>query len=134
MKHITILLAEDHKVVREGIRDLLKLEADFEVIGEVENGRQAVSFASEFCPDVIVMDMAMPLINGLEATRKILKNMPNTRVLMLSSHDDDAYIDQSRAYGGSGYLIKQKDIHRLPEAIRAVHGHGAFFCPSRGTV
>ncbi len=131
MNHITILLAEDHQVVREGLRDLLKLEPDFEIVGEAENGRQAVSYASKYCPDVIVMDIAMPLISGLEATRQILKNTPNTKVLVLSSHGDDAYIDQARACGGSGYLLKQTDIHLLPQAIRDVFHREPFFCPSR---
>jgi DNA-binding NarL/FixJ family response regulator len=134
MNHITILLAEDHQVVREGIRNLLKLERDFEVIGEAENGREAVSFASKLHPDVIVMDISMPLISGLEATRQIMIAAPNTRILVLSSHNDDAYIDQAKRNGGAGYLIKQTDIHRLPQAIRDVHNHAPFFCPSRPTV
>ncbi len=131
MNPITILLAEDHKIVREGLRDLLKLEADFKVIGEAEDGRQAVAYASKLHPDVIVMDVAMPLLNGLEATRQILKAAPNSRILVLSSHGDDAYIDQARAYGGSGYLVKQTDIHLLPKAIRDVHANSSFVCPSR---
>ena len=131
MNHITILLAEDHKIVRDGLRDLLKLEEDFEVIGEAEDGRQAVDYANKLHPDVIVMDVAMPLLNGLEATRQILKAAPNSRVLVLSSHMDDAYIDQARACGGSGYLIKQTDIHLLPKAIRDVHANSTFVCPSR---
>lgn len=131
MNHITILLAEDHKIVREGLRDLLKLEADFEVVGEAEDGRQAVACASKLHPDVIVMDIAMPFLNGLEATRQILKSEPNSRILVLSSHGDDAYIDQAKAYGGSGFLVKQTDIHLLPKAIRDVHANLSFVCPSR---
>ncbi len=131
MNPITILLAEDHKIVREGLRDLLKLETDFKVIGEAEDGRQAVAFASKHNPDVIVMDMAMPVLNGLEATRQIMKAAPNSRILVLSSHGDDAYIDQARAYGGSGYLVKQTDIHLLPKAIRDVFSNLPFVCPSR---
>lgn len=131
MNRITILLAEDHKLVREGLRDLLRMESDFDVVGEAENGRQAVAFASKLCPDVIVMDIGMPLINGLEATRQILRNTPNSRILVLSSHGDDAYIDQAKAFGGSGYLVKQTDIHLLPQAIRDVHKRLPFFCPCR---
>ena len=131
MNPITILLAEDHKIVREGLRDLLKLETDFKVIGEAEDGRQAVAFANKLHPDVIVMDMAMPVLNGLEATRQIMKAEPNSRILVLSSHGDDAYIDQARAYGSSGYLVKQTDIHLLPKAIRDVFSNSPFVCPSR---
>lgn len=131
MNHITILLAEDHKIVREGLREFLKLEADFEVIGEAEDGRQAVAYARKLHPDVIVMDIAMPFLNGLEATRQILKSEPNSRILVLSSHGDDAYIDQAQAYGGSGFLVKQTDIHLLPKAIRDVYANSSFVCPSR---
>jgi len=130
MNPITILLAEDHMIVREGLRALLKLEADFEVVGEAENGRQAVALASTLCPDVVVMDIAMPLLNGLEATRQILKTTPSTKVLVLSAHSDDAYVEQVMALGASGYLIKQTAAHVLPDAIRQVHKGKPFFSPS----
>lgn len=129
MNPITILLAEDHMIVREGLRALLKLETDFEVVGEAENGRQAVALASKLCPDVVVMDIAMPLLNGLEATRQILQSSPSTKVLVLSAHNDDAYVEQVMALGASGYLIKQTAAHVLPEAIRAVHKGNPFFSP-----
>lgn len=121
MKPITILLAEDHMIVREGLRALLNLEKDFVIIGEADNGREAVTLASRLSPDVIVMDIAMPLLNGMEATRQILQAQPNIKILMLSAHNDDAYVDKVMALGAYGYLIKQTASHVLPEAIRRVH-------------
>jgi DNA-binding NarL/FixJ family response regulator len=130
MKTITVLLAEDHLIVREGLRALLKLEPDIEVVADAENGRQAVALAAKHRPDVIVMDIAMPLLNGLEATRQILHSSPLTRILILSAHGDDAYVEQVMALGAAGYLIKQTASHVLPEAIRAVHQGSSFFSPS----
>lgn len=130
MNTITILLAEDHTIVREGLRAFLKLHDDLEVVGEAENGRQAVALASKLCPDVVVMDIAMPLLNGLEATRQILHTTPSTKVLMLSAHSDDAYVEQVMALGASGYLIKQTASHILPKAIREVHNGRTFFSPT----
>ncbi len=130
MKAITVLLAEDHMIVREGLRALLKLEPDIEVVAEAENGRQAVQFTQKLRPAVVVMDIAMPLLNGLEATRQILQAHPATKVLILSAHSDDAYVQQVMALGAAGYLIKQTAAHVLPEAIRHVHGGGTFFSPA----
>jgi DNA-binding NarL/FixJ family response regulator len=130
MNSITILLAEDHMIVREGLRALLKREDGIEVVGEAENGRQAVALAGKLSPDVVVMDIAMPLLNGLEATRQILQTTPSTKVLILSAHSDDAYVEQVMALGASGYLIKQTAAHVLPDAIRAVHKGKTFFSPS----
>lgn len=130
MSRITVLLSEDHLIVREGLRALLKLETDIEVVGEAQNGREAVILAGELRPDVIVMDIAMPLLNGLEATRQILKTTPSAKVIMLSAHSDDSYVQQAMSIGVTGYLIKQTAAHVLPEAIRAVHRGKPFFSPS----
>jgi DNA-binding NarL/FixJ family response regulator len=130
MKKITVLLAEDHLIVREGFRGLLKGEPDIEIVGEAENGRQSVQLAKKLRPSVVVMDIAMPQLNGLEATRQILKAVPATKVIILSAHADDAYIEQATAAGAAGYLIKQSSSHALCEAIRAVHQGGRFFSPS----
>jgi len=130
MNPITVLLAEDHLIVREGLRALLKSEPDLKVVGEAENGREAVTLSSKLCPDVVVMDIAMPLLNGLEATRQILQATPSTKVLVLSAHSDDAYVEQVMALGAAGYLIKQTAAHVLPEAIREVHKGKSFFSPS----
>jgi DNA-binding NarL/FixJ family response regulator len=134
MNPITILLAEDHQTVREGIRDLLKAQSDIEVVGEAENGRQAVAFASKLCPDVVIMDISMPLISGMEATRQILEATPSTKVLVLSSHNDAAYVEQAKALGAAGYLVKQSDSHALPGAIREAHEGKPFICPSLPTI
>jgi len=130
MKRITVLLAEDHTVVREGLRALLKAEGDIEVVGEAETGRQAVRLAKRLRPDVVVMDIAMPLLNGLEATRRISKAVPATRVLMLSAHGDDEYIRQAVMLGAAGYLIKQTSADLLSTAIREVQKGNTFFTPS----
>jgi DNA-binding NarL/FixJ family response regulator len=130
MNPITVLLAEDHAIVREGLRALLTLEDDLKVVGEAENGRQAVTMAGKLRPAVVVMDFAMPLLNGLEATRQILHAQPGTKVPILSAHSDDAYVEQVMALGAAGYLIKQTAAHVLPEAIRKVHKGSSFFSPS----
>ena len=130
MNPIKILLAEDHSIVREGLRALMKLEPDLQVIGEAENGRQAVTLALQLHPDVVVMDIAMPLLNGLEATRQILHAAPATKVLILSAHGDDAYVEKVMALGAAGYLIKQTAASVLPAAIREVHQGRAFYSPS----
>ncbi len=130
MKPITVLLAEDHTVVREGLRALLKVEGDIEVVGEAETGRQAVQLAKKLRPDVVIMDIAMPLLNGLEATRRISKAVPASRVLILSAHGDDEYIRQAVMLGAAGYLIKQTSADLLSRAIREVHKGNTFFSPS----
>ncbi|HYF36856.1 MAG TPA: response regulator transcription factor [Prosthecobacter sp.] len=130
MKPITVLLVEDHLILREGLLALLKHESDIEVLGEAGNGRQAVELAQKLKPMVMVMDIAMPQLNGLEATRQILQLLPATKILILSAHSDDAYVQQVMALGASGYLIKQTAAHVLPEAIRQVHGGKSFFSPA----
>ena len=106
MKQITVLLAEDHQIVRQGFRSLLKHEPDIEVVGEAETGRQAVRLTRKLRPEVVVMDIGMPLLNGLEATRQIRKDFPDTKVLILSAHSDDAYVEQVTELGAAGFLLK----------------------------
>jgi DNA-binding NarL/FixJ family response regulator len=130
MKKISVLLVDDHTVVRQGLRALLQAEDDLEVIGEAENGRQAVVMARKSPPDVVVMDIAMPLLNGLEATRQILKNVPATKVLVLTSYGDDECVAQLMQSGASGFLIKQTAANDLLKAIREVHRGNAFFSPA----
>ena len=130
MKRITVLLAEDHTIVREGLRKLLDAEDDLEVVGEAETGRQAVALARKLRPAVVVMDIAMPLLNGLEATRQILKAVPATKVLILSAHSDDAYVDHAMEMGAVGFLLKQTSSHDLSRAIREVQKGNTFFSPS----
>ena len=130
MKRITVLLAEDHMVVREGLRALLEAEGDIEVVGQAQNGRQAVQLAKELRPAAVVMDIAMPVLNGLEATRQILKDLPTTKVLILSAHSDDGYVEQAIALGAAGYLIKQTSLDVLAKAIREVQKGNSFFSSS----
>jgi DNA-binding NarL/FixJ family response regulator len=129
MKRITVLLAEDHMIVREGLRLLLEAESDIEVVGEATNGRQAVAMARKLRPAVIVMDIAMPLLNGLEATRQIRQFLPDAKVLILSAHSDDAYVEKVTALGAAGYLIKQTSAQFLSDAIREVQKGNTFFSP-----
>jgi DNA-binding NarL/FixJ family response regulator len=130
MKQITVLLADDHTIVREGLRSLLETETDIEVVGEADNGRKAVQLAKQLLPAVVVMDVAMPRLNGLEATRQIVKSVPVAKVLILSAHGDDEYIEQVILAGAVGYLIKQTSAQVLSEAIREVHQGKTFFSPS----
>lgn len=130
MKNITVLLAEDHAIVRDGLCMLLKGEEGIEVIAQAENGREAVKLAAKLQPDVIVMDIAMPHLNGMEATRQILHDAPQSKVIILSAHSDDAYVEKVMSLGASGYLIKQTAAHVLPEAIRRVHLGKKCFSPT----
>jgi DNA-binding NarL/FixJ family response regulator len=130
MKQITVLLAEDHIIVREGFRKMLEMEDDLKVVAEARDGRQAVLLAKKFQPDVVLMDIAMPLLNGLEATRQLLKILPKAKVLMLSAHSDDAYVQNATDSGAVGFLLKQTSAHEVCRAIREVHGGKTFFSPS----
>ena len=127
---IRVLLADDHTVVREGLRLILESADDIEVIGEVENGRQAVQMAKKLQPDVVVMDVVMPTLNGVEATRQVLKEAPNTKVLVLSSYSDDDRVQQLIEVGATGYLVKQTAANDLLATIREGHKSNAFFSPS----
>ncbi|MCX6893962.1 MAG: response regulator transcription factor [Verrucomicrobia bacterium] len=130
MKRTTVLLAEDHMIVREGFRKMLEFEADIAVIGEAQDGRQAVALAKKLRPDVVLMDIAMPLLNGLEATRQVLKAVPKTKVLILSAHSDDAYVQNATESGAVGFLLKQTSAHDVCRAIREVQKGKTFFSPS----
>jgi DNA-binding NarL/FixJ family response regulator len=130
MKKIRILLADDHAVVRQGLRALLEAEGDITVVGEAENGREAVAQAKKTQPDVVVMDVAMPGMNGLEATRQIMRNVPFSKVVVLTSYGDDDYVAQLLEAGATGYLVKQTAATDLLRAIRDVHQGKAFYSPT----
>jgi two-component system, NarL family, nitrate/nitrite response regulator NarL len=130
MNRITVLLAEDHNLVREGFRSLLEHESDIEVVGEAATGREAVQLTRKLRPAVVVMDIAMPLLNGLEATRQIRKDFPATKVLILSAHSDDAYVEQVVSLGAAGFLLKQTSSHILAKAIREIQKGNTFFSPA----
>jgi DNA-binding NarL/FixJ family response regulator len=130
MKQITVLLAEDHMIVREGFRKMLELEDDFEIVGEAPDGRAAVALVKKFHPQVVLMDIAMPLLNGLEATRQVLKAVPTTKIIILSAHSDDAYVKNATESGALGFLLKQTSAHDVCRAIREVHSGKTFFSPA----
>lgn len=120
-KKIKILLAEDHAVVRESIRNLLEQEYDFEIIGEAEDGEQVIDMAQKTNPDVILMDIAMPKLSGIEATRRIKKICPGASILVLSAYNYEQYIFALLEAGAAGYLLKDVSTKELANAIRAVH-------------
>jgi two-component system response regulator NreC len=123
MEKIRILLADDHTLMRAGLRSLLEAEPDMRVIGEAEDGRAACKLAREACPDVVLMDIAMPLLNGLEASRQIHHDCPQVKILVLTMHEDEEYIRQALAAGAMGYLLKDAAADELIQAIRSViHG------------
>jgi DNA-binding NarL/FixJ family response regulator len=127
---ITVLLAEDHAAFRQSLKLLLEINDEIQVVGEAKNGQVAVQLSIKLHPDVVIMDIAMPILNGLLATRRILEVSPQTRVLMLSSHPDAEYIEQSMLFGASGYLIKQSFAPVLADAIREVKNGNTYFSAS----
>ena len=130
MKRITVLLAEDHTIVRQGLRLLIEADGDIEIVGEAKTGREAVQMTGDLRPDVVVMDIAMPLLNGIQATRQILKAFPATKVLILSAHSDPEYVDQVVKAGAMGYLVKQSSSEVVAKAIRELQKGKSFFTPS----
>lgn len=130
MKPITLVLADDHRIVREGFRGLSQYEQDMEVVGEASTGREAVQLAKQLQPVVVVMDIAMPQLNGLEAARQILESVPTTKVIILSAHGDDSYVEQVAKLGVAGYLVKQTSAVVLAKAIRAVTQGTRYFSRS----
>ena len=130
MKRIQVLLVDDHNVVRQGLRVLLEAEEDIAVVGEAETGRQALQMVKSLQPNVVVMDIAMPNLNGLEATRQIMREVPTAKVLVLSSYSDDEYVHQLTEAGASGYLLKQTAAVDLIKAVRETYKGNAFFSPS----
>lgn len=115
---------------RAGLRRLLETETDIAVIGESSNGRAAVTLAAELCPDIVIMDIAMPSLNGIEATRQILAASPTAKILILSAHSDDAYIQRVLSMGAAGYLVKNSTAEFLVKAIRVLHAGGTTFSPT----
>ena len=126
-KSISVLLVDDHTMFREGLRSLLKMESDFELVGEAQNGRQAVALVEKLRPAVVVMDIGMPLLNGLEATRQILKEFPSSKIIILTAHSDDAYVQNARESGAVGFLPIQASSYHLCAAIREVNQRHVVF-------
>jgi DNA-binding NarL/FixJ family response regulator len=129
MSEIRVLLVDDHAIVRDGLRALLEDAGDIEVVGQAADGLEAVHLARDLKPDVVVMDLAMPRLNGIEATQRIVKMQPETRVLVLSQHEDEEHILDAAWAGASGYLLKRDAGADLAEGIRVLHRWGATLHP-----
>jgi two-component system response regulator NreC len=134
MSPIRLLLVDDHAVVRAGLRMLLSADPEMEIVGEAENGAQALRLAQEVAPDVMLMDISMPDMNGIEATRRIKELCPDVAVLALTMHEDDQYFFEMLAAGASGYVPKRAAPNDLLAAIRAVRSGGVFLFPSLARV
>jgi two-component system, NarL family, response regulator NreC len=130
MKTVRILLADDHTVVRKGLRLLLETHPGFQVIAEASNGREAVALAEEHRPDAVVMDVAMPILNGIEAARQISIKLPQTAVVFLSMHSDEVYVLKALKVGARAYLLKDSAEHDLISAVTAVSEGKSFFSPA----
>lgn len=129
MKKIRILLADDHRMVREGLRAMLEAQPDLEVVGEAANGRQAVRLCHETQPDQVIVDVAMPELNGIDATRRILAELPKTRVIALSMHADKRFVAQMLQAGASGYVLKDCAFEEIARAVRAVSADRVYLSP-----
>ena len=129
MKKLRILLADDHIVMRSGLRALLERQPNLEVVGETENGRETVALAASLRPDVVVMDVGMPVLNGIEATQTIVTQCPATAVVILSMHADESYVMRALKAGARGYLLKDSAAADLVGAIQAISQGKSFFSP-----
>jgi len=118
---IKVLVVDDQSLVRQGLRALLELESDLDVVGEAENGQVAINLIPKLCPDVILMDIRMPVVDGVAATKEITQNFPNIKILVLTTFDDDEYVAAAIKYGAMGYLLKDTPSEELAAAIRALH-------------
>ena len=130
MKRIRILLADDHAVVRRGFQMILAEQSDMEIVGEAGNGREALELAAKLKPDVVVMDVAMPELNGIEATRRMAESAPHARVLALSMHKDSVYVRETLRAGARGYLLKDSVAADLVNAVRAVAAGEGYLSPA----
>ncbi|MGO9241133.1 MAG: response regulator [Bryobacteraceae bacterium] len=129
MKKIRIILADDHSVVRQGFRRILEAQPDMDIVGEASNGREALEQAAKLTPDVVVMDVAMPELNGIEATRRLSEATPHSRVLALSMHKDSVYVREILRAGARGYLLKDAVDEDLIAAVRAVSRGEGYLSP-----
>ena len=130
MSQIRILLADDHSMMRTGLRLVLERQEDFQVVAEASDGREAVALAQQHKPDVVVMDVTMPNINGIEAARQIGTALPQASIVMLSMHSDEAYVLRALKAGARGYLLKESAESDLIAAVRSVHAGKSFFSPA----
>jgi len=126
---IRVLLADDHTIMRSGLRSLLEKESDMEVVGEADNGRRTVQLARELSPDVVIMDISMPDLNGIEASRQIVSDVPDVKVVALSMHSDEQFVGQMLDSGATGYLLKDCALEELCRAIRVVVANKSYLSP-----
>ncbi len=133
MKKIRVLIVDDHTLVRDGIRSLLAFVVDIEVVGEAANGKEALEQIRRLTPDVVLMDLAMPIMGGLEATRRIRKEFPGVKVLALTQYDDSEYVIPAIEAGARGFITKMGSFSELASAIQAAYGGGSFLSPSAAT-
>ncbi|WP_078543833.1 response regulator [Litchfieldia alkalitelluris] len=125
----TIVIIDDHQLFREGVKRILDFEASFEVIAEGDDGEEALELIEEHKPDVVIMDINMPQTNGIEATRRLIEANPETKVIILSIHDDESYVTHALKTGASGYLLKEMDADSLVEAVKVVADGGSYLHP-----
>ena len=130
MNKCRLVIADDHTIVRQGIRSLLEAREDFVVLGEASTGREAIRKVEELQPDIVIMDISMPNLNGLEATRQIKKRFPDCKILVLTMYEDKESIRRMLQCGASGYVVKKSAVSQLFDAIEAVINGGAFFSPT----
>ena len=130
MKKVRLLIADDHKIFRQGIKKLLEEEQDLQVVGEAADGREVVKKATELKPDIILMDIAMANLNGLEATKQIKKVLPESKIIMLTMHKNEEYVLQSFQAGASGYILKEGAVEELVSAIRSIYAGKSFLSPT----
>jgi len=130
MKKVRLLVADDHKIFRQGIKKLLEEEPDLQVVGESADGRETVKKATELKPDIVLMDIAMANLNGLEATKQIKKVLPEVKVIMLTMHKNEEYVLQSFQAGASGYILKEGAVEELVSAIRSISADKSFLSPT----
>lgn len=126
---IKIILVDDHPLFREGVKRILEMEPNFEVVAEGDDGKEVVDLVQQYQPDVVLLDINMPEVNGVEATRQLMQKVPGTKVIILSIHDDEAYVTHAVKTGAAGYLLKEMDADALIEAVKVVAEGGAYVHP-----
>jgi two-component system, NarL family, response regulator DegU len=129
MKKTKIVIIDDHQLFREGVKRILDFEENFEVVAEGDDGKDAVHLVEQYNPDVVIMDINMPDVNGVEATRELIKAYPDTKVIILSIHDDESYVTHALKSGAVGYLLKEMDANTLIEAVKVVADGGSYLHP-----
>ena len=134
MQKTTIVIADDHEIVRRGLRTVLETREDFEIVGEASNGREAVKLVESLSPHVVVMDISMPELNGLEAARQIVKSKPGTEVLVLTMHESEELIREMLEAGARGYVLKSDAMRQLVPAVDTLRKHKPFFTPKASEV